>query len=127
MADAQHKEKRILIIEDDHVYRSVLMSTLRKAGFNCSFCIDGNQAIKMLSKERFDLLISDYLLPGTNGVAIIRSAREQGIETPALLITNYPSELLQISNKGLGRTKIMDKVSFPPNDMPRIVQGMLKV
>jgi two-component system, OmpR family, phosphate regulon response regulator OmpR len=127
MADVQQKEKRILIIEDDHVYRSVLMSTLRKAGFNCSFCIDGNQAIKILSKERFDLLISDYLLPGTNGVAIIRSAREHGIETPALLITNYPSELLQISNKGLGRTKIMDKVSFPPNDMPRIVQEMLKV
>jgi CheY-like chemotaxis protein len=97
MTDAQQKEKRILIIEDDHVYRTVLMSTLRKAGYNCTFCIDGDQAIKKLKQEKFDFLICDYLLPGTNGISIIRLAREQGIETPALLITNYPSELLQVS------------------------------
>ncbi|MCX6121964.1 MAG: response regulator [Ignavibacteriales bacterium] len=127
MINAQQKEKRILIIEDDHVYRSVLMSTLRRAGFNCSFCIDGDSAIKKLLQERFDIMICDYLLPGTNGIAIIRSARNQGIDIPALLITNYPSELLQVSNKALGRTKIMDKVSFPPDDMPKIVQGMLNV
>ena len=125
MSDNQQKEKRILLVEDDHVYRTLLLTTLRTTGYNCTFCIDGNQAIKTLLREKFDLLITDYLLPGTNGVEIIRLARKQGIDIPALLITNYPAEVLHVSNKGLGRTKIIAKISFNPDNMLNIVQGML--
>jgi two-component system, NtrC family, response regulator HydG len=125
MPIAQQKEKRILLIEDDHVYRTLLLSTLRKTGFNCTFCIDGDQAIKTLSKETFDLLICDYLLPGTNGGEIIQLARKKGIDTPALLITNYPTEVLRLSNKALGRTKIISKISFNPVYLLKIVQEML--
>ncbi|MGD1045471.1 MAG: response regulator [Bacteroidota bacterium] len=127
MTNAQQKEKRLLLVEDDHVYRTILMSTLRKMGFHCTFCIDGDHAVKTLSKEKFDLLICDYLLPGTNGVEVIRVARKQGIDIPALLITNYPSEVLHVSNKGLGRTKILSKASFNPGNMLKIVQGMLNI
>ena len=125
MTDAQQKEKRILLVEDDHVYRTVLLSTLRRIGFQCTFCIDGDHAIKKLLEEKFDLLISDYLLPGPNGIEIIRLARTHGIDIPALLITNYPAEVLHVSNKGLGRTKIIAKISFNPDNMLNIVQGML--
>ncbi len=127
MTDVQQKEKRILLIEDDHVYRTVVLSTLRRLGFQCTFCIDGDHAIKKLSDEKFDLLISDYLLPGTNGIEIIRLARTKGIDIPALLITNYPAEVLHVSNKGLGRTKIISKISFNPDNMLKIVQGMLSL
>lgn len=125
MTNAQQKEKRILIIDDDHVYRTLLIATLRKMGFYCTFCIDGNSAIKTLSREKFDLLICDYLLPGTNGVEIIKLARKNGIDIPALLITNYPTEVLHISNKALGHTKIISKTSFSPDNMLKIVQGMM--
>ena len=125
MPDTQQKEKRILLIEDDHVYRTLLLSTLRTMGFKCSFCVDGDQAIKTLTREKFDLLICDYLLPGTNGVEIIRLARNQGIDTPALLITNYPTEVMHISNKALGRTKIISKTSFNPENILKIVQGSM--
>ncbi len=124
---AQQKEKRILFIEDDQVFRTLVISTLRKAGFLCTFCIDGDHAIKKLSQEKFDILISDYLLPGINGVEIIRFARKQGIDIPALLITNYPSEVLHLSNKALGRTKILAKTSFNPANMIKTVEGMLNL
>ena len=126
MSDNQKKEKRILLVEDDHVYRTLLLSSLRNMGYTCSFCVDGNQATKTLSREKFDLLICDYLLPGTNGVEIIRVAREQGIDVPALLITNYPTEVMHVSNKALGRTKIISKTSFSPTTMLKIVQSMLE-
>ncbi len=125
MNDSQQKEKRILLIEDDHVYRTVLLSTLRTLGYHCSFCVDGIQAYKTLSKEKFNLLIVDYLLPGTNGVEIIQSIRSKGVQTPALLITNYPAEVLNVSNKALGRTKILAKTSFNRENIPKIVDGML--
>ena len=126
MSDNQKKEKRILLVEDDHVYRTLVLSSLRNLGYNCSFCVDGNQATKTLSREKYDLLICDYLLPGTNGVEIIRLAREQGIDVPALLITNYPTEVMHVSNKALGRTKIISKISFSPTNMLKIVQSMLE-
>lgn len=125
MTDAKQKEKRILLIEDDHVYRTILLTTLCKAGFHCTFCINGDQAVKKLSQEKFDILIVDYLLPGTNGIEIIRLARKQEIDIPALLITNYPSELLHVSNKELGRTKIMAKTSFNPTNMLKIIEGIM--
>ena len=127
MTNVQQKEKRILLIEDDQVARTLVLSTLRNAGLQCSFCINGSDAIKKLSEGKFDLLICDYLLPGTNGVEVILWARKHGIDIPALLITNYPSEVLHISNKELGRTKIMAKISFNPNNMLSIVEGMLKI
>jgi DNA-binding NtrC family response regulator len=125
MTSVQQKEKRILVIEDDHVYRTLLLSTLRRMGFQCTFCIDGDQALKTLLKEKFDLLICDYLLPGTNGVEIIRLMRKQEIGIPALLITNYPTEVMHVSNKTIGHTKIISKVSFNPDNMLKIIQGML--
>ncbi len=125
MTSTQQKEKRILVIEDDHIYRTLLLTTLRKAGFHCTFCIDGNLAVKKLSEEKFDLLICDYLLPGTNGVEIIRLARKEGIDIPALLITNYPTEVLHVSNKALGHTKIISKISFNTDKILKNVQGML--
>ena len=125
MTGSQEKEKRILLIEDDHVYRTMLISTLRVLGYQCSFCLDGNQALKTLAKEKFDLLICDYLLPGTNGVEIIKSVRTQGVSIPALLITNYPAEVLNVSNKALGRTKILSKTSFTRENIPKIIDGML--
>ena len=103
----------------------MLLATLRKLGFYCTFSMDADRAIKTLSQENFDLVISDYLLPGTNGVEIIRLMRKQGIDVPALVITNYPSELLNVSNKALGRTKIISKTSFNPDNMLKIVQGMM--
>jgi hypothetical protein len=51
--------------------------------------------------------------------------RKQGIDVPALVITNYPSELLNVSNKALGHTKIISKTSFNPDNMLKIVQGMM--
>jgi CheY-like chemotaxis protein len=118
------KEKRILLIEDDFTYRTLILSVLRKSGFNCTFCIDGDHALKKLRQENFDLIITDYLIPGPNGIEIVRWARKQGIDIPMLVVTNYPSEVLSVSIKELGRTKIIAKTSFTVSNMVKIVQEM---
>jgi len=121
----QQPQKKILLIEDDPAYRTVVLTTLRKAGVNCTICVDGDHAMKQLAKEKFDLLIVDYLLPGPNAVEIVRWTRAQGINTPALIITNYPSEDLHQHTPTLGATKILAKTSFSPSNMPSIIQEML--
>jgi CheY-like chemotaxis protein len=124
-SNIQQKEKRILLVEDDANYRTVVLTILRKAGLNCTFCVDGDHAIKKLAQEKYDLIIVDYLLPGPNGIEVIQWARKHGIDTPALIITNYPSDDLDKTNKALGHTKILAKSLFTTSSIPAIVQGLL--
>jgi DNA-binding response OmpR family regulator len=124
-SNTMQNEKRILLVEDEASYRAVVLATLRKAGLKCSFCVDGDHAIKKLEQEKFDLIIVDYLLPGPNGFEIIQWARNQGIETSALLITNYPSDDLNKTHKVLEHTKILPKSAFTASSIPAIVQELL--
>jgi CheY-like chemotaxis protein len=119
------KEKRILLVEDELTYRTSILAVLRKSGFHCTFCVDGDHALKKLEQEKFDLLIVDYLIPGPNGIEIVRWARKHGINIPALVITNYPSDDLSENSKTLEHTKFLAKTLFSVSSMSKIVQEML--
>ena len=123
--DNLKKEKRILLIEDEPNYRALILTVLRKAGIHCTSCTNGDLAIKKLSQETFDLAILDYLLPGPNAIDIVRWMRTQKINTPALIITNYPSDDLTTKSKALSKTKLIPKPTFDPANIPAIVQDML--
>jgi DNA-binding response OmpR family regulator len=122
---AARQQYKILVVEDDPTYRTLVLSTLRKAGMHCSFCVDGDHALEKLSQETFDAMVVDYLLPGPNAIEIVRWARQKDIRIPALIITNYPSDELNISNQDLGDTRILPKLAFHPSSMPKIVLDLL--
>lgn len=119
------KEKRILFVEDEPAYRTPVISILRRAGFHCTFCIDGDHALKKLSQEKFDFLIVDYLLPGPNGVEVVKWVRKHGRNVPALIITNYLSDELINTVKSLGHARVVAKQSSTIEEMPKVVQEML--
>jgi DNA-binding response OmpR family regulator len=93
---------------------------------NCIVCIDGDHAMKKLAQEKFDLIIIDYLLPGPNAVEVLSWARKQGIETPALIITNYPSDELTEKVKSLSSAQVLAKPLFDTFSMPAIVMKTLE-
>jgi CheY-like chemotaxis protein len=121
------KAKHVLLVEDDAAYRMVVLSMLRKAGFTSSFAVDGDNAIQKLEQEKFDLIIIDYLLPGPNGLEVIQWARDHEINIPALIITNYPSDELNLSDNLIGNTNILPKMAFTPADMLSIIQQMIEM
>jgi CheY-like chemotaxis protein len=119
------KEQRVLFIEDEPAYRTPVISILRKAGFQCTFCVDGDRAMQKLSQEKFDFLITDYLLPGPNGLDVLKWVRKQGRDVPALIITNYLSDELVHTVKSLGHARIVSKQAQAIEEMPKVVQEML--
>ncbi len=122
-----NKEKRILFVEDEPAYRAPVLSILRKAGFHCTFCVDGDHAMRKLSQEKFDFLITDYLLPGPNGLDVLKWMRKQGREVPALIITNYLSDELVHTVKSLGQARIVSKQAQMIEEVPKVVQEMLGI
>lgn len=121
----KRKEKRVLLVEDEPSYRTSIMSVLRRAGIQCSFSVDGDHALKKLAQEKFDLLIIDYLIPGPNGIEVIKWARKHGIDIPALITTNYPSDELSEHAKLLGNTKVLSKPSYNMASIQKLVEDLL--
>lgn len=70
------KEKRILVVEDDRNINRLISYNLSKNGFNTECAYDGLEAQEKLSKEVFDLVILDVMLPGVDGFHICKSIKD---------------------------------------------------
>ena len=77
----------ILIVEDDADLRALFAHVLEKQGHTVRQAGDGMQALSSLGHERFDLLISDVMMPRLDGNALVQQLRDAGNTIPILLIT----------------------------------------
>ncbi len=86
---------RILIAEDNVVMSDVLRFNLERAGYAVSVANSGTQAIDLLNHTQFEMILTDYQMPGTNGEGICRHARSDGkhASVPIVLISAKCFEL----------------------------------
>ena len=78
---------RLLIVEDDEKTVRALASGLTREGFAVSTARTGEEGFFLLNTESFDLVVLDWMLPGRDGVEILRTLRARGTRTPVLLLT----------------------------------------
>ena len=85
----------ILIVDDSKVMRAIIMRTLRQAGFDFDTidqASDGETALERIEATVPDLILTDWHMPGMDGMDLLRSVRERGLETPFVLITSEATE-----------------------------------
>ena len=78
---------RILIVEDEHKVAGALQEGLEGEHYEAAIAETGEDAFFRASAERFDLILLDVMLPGRDGLEVLRTLREQGVQTPVLLLT----------------------------------------
>src|SRR5688500_10282429 len=78
---------RILIIEDDQEAASYLVKAFREAGYVADHAANGLDGYAMAESGHYDVLVVDRMLPKLDGLSLIRSLREKGIETPVLILS----------------------------------------
>lgn len=78
---------RILVIEDDERLARVIARVLRQERFDVDLAHDGNAGLDRALTGAYDALIVDWMLPGRDGLEIIRELRAEQIATPALVLT----------------------------------------
>lgn len=78
---------KILIIEDELKIASALRRGLVREGYAVDAVYDGEQGLSSASDPEYDVIVLDRMLPGKDGVAIIRELREQLVQTPILMLT----------------------------------------
>lgn len=82
-------QARILVVEDDGGLREALVDTLLLGGYECREADSGEQALLMLSRQPFDMVISDIQMGGMDGLTLLQTIRQQHPQTPVLLMTAY--------------------------------------
>ena len=83
------KPNLVLVVEDDPNARKLLTHMLSAAGYKIVETDDGDEAIRLLDAQRFDLVITDLGLPNTTGSGIIMHAHAKWPQLPVILITGY--------------------------------------
>lgn len=78
---------RILVVEDEHKTASFVRKALQTEGFVVDVCPDGEAALGHCQTTRFDALVLDIMLPGRDGLSVLRELRLQGRQTPVLLLS----------------------------------------
>jgi two-component system OmpR family response regulator len=78
---------RILVVEDDAETAGYLVHGLQEAGHNVAMAADGRDGLFRAAGESWDLLIVDRMLPGLDGIGLVRTLRGGGIELPILILT----------------------------------------
>ena len=78
---------KILVVEDDRELNRTVCSFLNHSGYDAVGCLNANEAYDALYEEVFDLIVSDIMMPGTDGFEFAQSVRETNKEVPFLFMT----------------------------------------
>jgi DNA-binding response OmpR family regulator len=120
--------KRILVAEDNLSLAKVLEFNLKRAGFTVTVAPDGVKAAEAARRETFDLVITDYQMPGMNGEELCQSIRTESInrEVPIALCSAKGMEVNveELSNK-YGLNKVFCK-PFSPSEIVAFAQVTLE-
>ena len=79
--------RRILVVEDDPVTAEQLADSLATYGYQVDLAADGNAALGLGRSTDYVVMTIDRMLPGLDGITVIRQLREDGIVTPALILS----------------------------------------
>jgi two-component system OmpR family response regulator len=82
---------RVLVVEDDSKIASFIVNGLKQNGFAVDQTADGEQALTMASVVEYDAAVLDIMLPGRDGLSVVRRMREEKIRTPVLLLSALAS------------------------------------
>jgi len=93
----------ILVAEDDQAVRDFVSRALAYYGHSVTSVPDGSAALAALSERRFDLMLTDIVMPGLDGVALAAQASKQDPAMPVLMMTGFASEGQRAQNTPVER------------------------
>ena len=91
-----HQAAQLLVVEDQADVRLMLVTVLRMEGYEVEQAANAADGLCLLASYHYDLVLTDYAMPGGTGAWMLRSAQKRGLldETPAFVLTAHPEMAL---------------------------------
>lgn len=109
--EGEMMNKKILVVDDEEIIRKTIRIHLEKMGYELKEAIDGVDALKKLGEEKFDLLISDILMPKKDGWEVLKELRSnpRTSHMPVILLTAKREDEDMFKGYDLGANYYMTK------------------
>jgi DNA-binding NtrC family response regulator len=113
--------EKILIIDDDRLSLKVVKEILSKVGYKTFEAESGEAGLQLVRTEHPDLVITDFQMPGIDGLEVLYEIRKLNIGLPVILLTGFGDVVLTIKSIQLGAFDFLEK-PIDPNQLKAIVQ-----
>ncbi len=115
---------RILVADDDRHIADLVRMYLAKAGYEIVVACDGTEAQRLLREQDFDLAVLDIMMPGPDGMQIVRNLRKRS-ELPVIFLSARSSDIDKVAGLQLGADDYVTK-PFNPTELVARVQSVLR-
>jgi len=117
----------ILLVDDDRNLVTTLSHGLRKAmgeAISVAVCFSGSEALAMLATQGFDVVVSDFNMPGPSGLEFLNRIRQDHREIILVLITAYGTDALEEGVRQLGGGYITKP--FEPSVLVQLIKDLIQ-
>lgn len=110
---------KILLVEDEKDVRELYQRQLTKAGFAVTAIPDGEKALETLKHNQFDLVLLDIMLPGINGLQVLKEFKTQNPQSPmkVMIVSNLGQDPVVKEGLSLGAVAYLVKVAYTPDQI----------
>lgn len=115
----------VLIIEDEDLVRKALEFRLKKDGYEVTACPDGREGILAIENNKYNLVLTDLMLPYNNGLEVVARLKAVSKETPIIVLSNIGLENVVLDAFNLGADDYMTK-PFSPKELSVRVRRLIK-
>ena len=115
----------VLVVEDDHGIRDQLKRYLSSKGYWCNAVEDAELAIREMQVLTFDLLIVDILMPGMDGMSMVKHLRARGSDVPIILLTALGDLASKLDGFEAGADDYLSK-PFEPEELVARIEALLR-
>ncbi len=103
------RKAHLLLIDDDANTLASLARAFRLAGHEATVCDNALRAAELIQNERFDLILSDVVMPGKSGLELLEELKKSGLQTPIVLISGQANIEMAVKATRLGALDFLEK------------------
>lgn len=122
--DTNHEGARILVVDDEGAIRYSVSKTLQRIGFEVHEAASGEEALEMMTKNEYEVILTDIRMPGLTGVDLLKRIKEQSPDAIVILMTGYASLGTAVESLRLGAHDYLIKPSSSQDIRQSVTRGV---
>jgi len=122
---AKTKKSKILIAEDEKSYVRPLSLKLKNKGYEVETAGDGKEALSLLKKNKYNLLLLDLIMPGMDGFELMKEIKDKKLKVKIIVLSNLSQETDKDKASKLGASDFISKSNTSLVDVLKIVEKNL--
>lgn len=117
-------KKRILVVDDEATVCKSIRQALLCVEYDIEIALSGEEALRMAENKDYEVMVVDLMMPGLNGLDLLRSIKAKNSSARIIMVTGYPTMKNTLQAMQIGAFDFLPK-PFLPSDLRKIVAKAL--